>query len=68
MKFMAPFENHSMFGNESERPLLQVQLGAFLYPYFGILGRSTERRENCDIRIEPNPIVAPVTGRDHAAI
>ena len=68
VKFMAPLENQSMFRNKSERPLLQMKLGAFLYSHLRILGRATEGCEDSNFRIKPNSIIAPVPGRDHASV
>ena len=65
---MAPFHYHSMFGNEGERPLLQVELGAFLYASIGLLGRTAKGREYRDIGIEPQPVIAPIAGGNHPSV
>lgn len=68
MKFMAPLDHHSMLGDQRERPLLQVELGALLYADVGLFGGSAERRKHGDIGIEPHAIVTPMAGRDHPAV
>ena len=68
MKLVAPLEHRSMFGNECERPLLQLKLGAFLDANFRTLGRPPEGRKYGHVRVEPHAVIAPVTGRYHPAV
>ena|SRR5690349_15670944 len=68
MKLMAPLDHHSMLGNQCERPLLQMKLGAFLDTDVGLFCRSPESREHCDIGVEPQAIVSPMAGSDHPSV
>jgi hypothetical protein len=45
-----------------------MELGAFLYQYFGPFRGPSESREDRHIGVKPNTIVAPVAGRDHPSI
>jgi hypothetical protein len=65
---MAPLDHHSMLGNQRERPLLQVELGALFDANVGLLGSASESRKHGDIGIEPHTIVAPMTGSDHPPV
>src|SRR4029453_7757786 len=53
---------------ECIRPLLQMKLGAFFDTDFRLLRRPAESREDRHVGIEPDAIVAPVTGGDHPPI
>jgi len=68
MEFMSPLEHGAMFGNERERPLLQMKLGAFLYSDFRVLGSAAKCRKHRNLRIEPQAVIAPMARRDHPAI
>ena len=68
MKLMAPLHYHPMLGNEGERPLLQVELGAFFYANIGLFGRTAKGREYRHIGIEPQPVIAPIAGGHHPSI
>ena len=68
MEFVASLENGSMFGNESERPLLHLEQGALLNADFGALGGPAKCGKDRDVRIEPHPVIAPVPGGDHPAV
>jgi len=57
-----------MLADESERPLLQPKLGAFLYTDLRPFGGSPEGREHRFLAVQPNRVVAPVPGRDHPAV
>ena len=57
-----------MLGHQSERPLLQLKLGAFLDPDLGLLGRPPEGSEHRHVGIEPHAIVPPMASSDHPAI
>jgi hypothetical protein len=45
-----------------------MELGAFLYQYFGPFRGPPESREDRHIGVKPETIVAPVAGRDHPSI
>ena len=68
MEFVAPLEHRTMFRNQSERPLLQLEPGAFLDPDLGPLGGAAEGSEHRHVGVEPHAIVAPVAGGDHPAV
>ena len=68
MKLMAPLHHHSMLGHQSERPLLQMKLGALLYADVRLLGGAAKGCEHGNIGIEPQPVVAPMAGSDHPSI
>ena len=57
-----------MLADQRKRPLLQPKRGAFFDPHLGPLGMAAEGRENRDVGIDPQRIIAPVTGRDHAPV
>ena len=65
---MAPLDHQTMLGNQRERPLLQMKLGAFLDPDVGLFGGPAECGEHGNIGIEPQSIIAPMTGSDHSPI
>ena len=68
MEFIAPLENRTMFRNQGERPLLQLEAGAFLDPDLGPLCGAAESGEHRHIGIEPHTVIAPMTGGDHPAV
>jgi hypothetical protein len=57
-----------MLGNQCERPLLQVKLGAFLYPDLGLFRRAAKGGENGDVGIEPKAVIPPVPRSHHSSI
>src|SRR5690348_5534633 len=57
-----------MLADQSERPLLQPKLGAFLYAHLGPLAVPPVRREHRHVGIDAKSIIAPVTRGDHSAI
>ena len=57
-----------MLSNERERPLLEPKRGPLLDPNFGPLGMAAKGRENGDVGIDPQRIIAPVSGSDHSAV
>ena len=65
---MAPLDHHAMLGNQRERPLLHLKLGAFLDPDVGLFSSPAKRREHGNVGVEPQPIVAPMAGSDHSPI
>ena len=58
----------AMLAHQCERPLLQPKRGAFFDAHLGPLGMAPEGRENRDVGIDPQRIIAPVPGRDHPPI
>ena len=67
-KLVAPLEHRAMLADQRERPLLQPKRGAFLDADLGPLGMAAEGREDRDVGIDPQRIVAPMPGRDHAPV
>jgi hypothetical protein len=57
-----------MLGDKRERPLLQPKLGAFLDPDLRPLRMAAEGGEDRHVRIDPQRIIAPVSGGDHAPV
>jgi hypothetical protein len=68
MEFMAPLQHCAMFRYQCVRPLLQMELGAFLYSHIGALGRTPKGSEHRDLGVEPKTVVAPVTGSHHPTV
>ena len=68
MEFMAPLDHHSMLGNQRERPLLPLKLGAFFDADVRLLGGPLECGKYGDVGIEPHAIVAPMTRSDHPPV
>lgn len=68
MKLVAPLYYHSMLGNQGERPLLHMKLGALFYPDVRLFRCSSESREHRNIGIEPKPVIAPMASRHHPPI
>ena len=68
MEFVAPLEHGAMFRNQSKRPLLQMKPGAFLDPHLGPFRVAAVGRENRHVGIDPQRIIAPMTGSDHSSI
>ena len=67
-KVVAPLEHGAMLADQRERPLLQTKRGAFLDADLGPLAMAAESRENRHVGIDPQRIVAPVTGGHHPAV
>ncbi len=65
---MAPLDHHSMLGNQRERPLLQLKLGAFFDADVRLFGSAAESSKHGNVGIEPQPIIAPMAGSDHSSI
>ncbi len=65
---MAPLDHHSMLGNQRERPLLQLKLGAFFDADVRLLGGSPERGKHGNVGIEPQAVIAPVARCDHSPV
>lgn len=57
-----------MFSDERERPLLLPKRGAFLYPDFGPLAVAAVRGKHRHVGIDPQRVVPPVAGGDHAPV
>ena len=67
-KLMAPLQQNAMLTDQRERPLLQTKRGAFLDADFGALGVAAIGGEDSDIGVDPQRIIAPVSGGDHPAV
>ncbi len=57
-----------MVSKKCKRPLLRSKLGAFLYANLGPLTVPSVSCEYCNVRIDPERVVAPVARRDHSPI
>ena len=57
-----------MLADQGERPLLQPKRGAFFDTDLGPLRMTPERGEYGHVGIDPQRIIAPVAGDDHATI
>jgi hypothetical protein len=68
MKLMAPPNHHAMLGNQCERPLLQLELGALFDADFRLFGSPAERREHGNVGIEPQSVIAPQASSHHSSI
>ena len=67
-KVVPPLQHLTMFGDQCERPLLQAKRGAFLDPHLGPLAMAAVGREDRNVGIDPQRIIAPVAGGDHSSI
>ena len=57
-----------MLSDERERPLLLPKRGAFFDSNLWALGMAAEGGEDRHVGIDSERIIAPVPGRDHAAV
>lgn len=65
---MAPLHYHSMLGNQCERPLLQLKLGALFDADFWLFGSPPKRRKHGNVGIEPQSVIAPQASSHHSSI
>ena len=65
---MAPLNYHPMLGNQRERPLLHLKLGALLDADVRLFGRTAKCREHGNIGIEPQPVIAPMASGHHSPV
>ena len=68
MEFMSPLEHGAMFGNERERPLLQMKLGALFYSDVRMFGGAPKGSKHGDVRVEPQTVIAPMASSDHSSV
>ena len=68
MEFIAPLEHRAMFRNQGDRPLLQLEPGAFVYSDLGPFGGAAESREHCHVGVEPHAVIAPMASSDHPPV
>src|SRR6476469_1246116 len=57
-----------MFADQGKRPLLRPKRGAFFYAYFWTFGVTSIGSEDRDIMVDPQGVIAPMTGSDHPPI
>src|SRR3954451_5678727 len=65
---MAPLEHHAMLADQCKRPLFLTKRGAFFYANLRPLGMAAECGEHCDVGIDPQRIIPPVTSSYHPAV
>src|SRR3546814_4210007 len=67
-KLVAAFQDLPGFGDEGPHALPAPQGGAFFDAIFGAFGGAAKGRENGGVTVEVHRIIAPMPGRDHAAV
>jgi hypothetical protein len=65
---MAPLNYHPMLGNQRERPLLQMKLGALFYSDVRMFGGAPKGSKHGDVRVEPQTVIAPMASSDHSSV
>src|SRR3546814_886390 len=67
-QLVAAFQDRPGFGDERPHALSAPQGGAFFDAIFGAFGGAAKGRENGGVTVEVHRIIAPMPGRDHAAV
>src|SRR3546814_6645935 len=67
-KLIAAFQDRPGFGDERPHALTAPQGGAFFDAIFGAFGGAAKGREDRGVAVEVHRIIAPMPGRDHAAV